>query len=248
MPSWIRSLLLRYRFRLLHNSKFPKGDLVSSLLNIAERGFSPRQIVDIGANQGKWSRKAAWVFPAANFTLIEPQQEMKPHLDRFCAQHPGARWINAGAADQMGEQLLTLHPDTVSTTFTMSEQQAISSGLECRRVPVVTLDHIANQVIGAIPELVKIDAEGFECKIIRGAESLIGNTELFLLEVPFVDPPQNWNSFAEIISFMAERGYVPYDFTSFQKRPYDGAIGLCEIAFARQAGILRNFGGWQKAA
>ena len=248
MRSWIQKLLLRHRFRVLHRSKFPKGDLVSSLLNMAERGFDAKHIVDVGANHGKWSRKAAWVYPQATFTLIEPQQEMKPFLDRFCEEHPRAEWINAGAADQMGEQLLTVHPDTVSTTFTMSERSAKASGFECRSVPVVTLDHVAQNVIHAIPDIVKIDAEGFECKILRGAQSLVGKTEVFLLEVPFVEPPENWNSFAEIIAFMAERQYVPYDFTSFQKRPYDGALGLCEIAFARQQGILRNFGGWSKAA
>lgn len=248
MPAWFRSLLHQCRYKVLHSSKFPKGDLVSSLLNVAARGFEPTQIVDIGANRGKWSRKAAWVFPRAGLTLIEPQHEMKPHLDRFCAQHGKARWINAGAADTMGEMLLSVHPDTVSTTFTLSEQRAKAGGLECRRVPVLTLDHLVEQVIESIPEIVKIDAEGFECRILQGAERLIGTTEMFLLEVPFVDPPQNWNSFAEIIRFMADREYVPYDFTSFQKRPYDGALGLCEVAFVRQQGVLRNFGGWHKAA
>jgi len=244
----LRSLWQKFRFRLTHASKFPKGDLVSSLLKLAARGLEPTQIVDVGANAGKWSSKAALVFPRCAFTLIEPQIEMRTPLDRFCRSHRSARWINAGVADHVGEMTLTVAADTVSSTFTVPESDASTSGLVQRRVPVITLDHLVKNVIHAIPELVKIDAEGFECRILQGAQTLIGRTELFLLEVPFVDPPANWSSFAQIIAFMDERDYVPYDFTSFQTRPYDGALGLCEVAFARRHGLLRSFGGWAKAA
>lgn len=244
MPGWLRSLFHKYRFRVTHRKKFPKGDLVSFLLNVRDRGFQPKHIIDVGANRAKWSSKAAEIFPECDFTLIEPQTEMQADIERFCSRHPKSRWLQAGAADAMGQQTLTVNPDTVSSTFTMSAAQAASQSFEQRQVPVVTLDHVATQVIQATPELVKIDAEGFECRILAGADKLIGKTELFLLEVPLVDAPEQWSSFAEIINFMAEREYVPYDFTSFQRRPFDGAVGLCELAFARRAGQLRSFGGW----
>lgn len=248
MPDWLRSWLHKLHFRVTHASRFPKGDLLSSLMNLASRGFEPTHIVDVGANAGKWSRKAARVFPRAAFTLIEPQIEMQTQLDRFCRQHGRARWINAGAADVVGEMVFTVAPDTVSSSFTIPAGESLGNGLRQRRVPVITLDHLASQVIHAIPQMVKIDAEGFECRILQGARGLLGQTELFLLELPLVDPPTNWNSFAEIIAFMDREDYVPYDFTSFQRRPYDGALGLCEVAFARRCGILRSFGGWAKAA
>lgn len=48
-----------------------------------------------------------------------------------------------------------------------------------------------------------------------------------------------------LIAIMSEHGYAPYDFTTFQRRPYDHAVGLCEIAFARENGMLRAHLGWQ---
>ena len=129
MPSWMQSLLQKCRYRLTHTAKFPKGDLVSFLLNVAERGFTPTHIIDVGANQAKWSAKAARIFPRCDFTLVEPQHEMRAQIDRFCMRHPRARWIQAGAADEAGELLLTINPDTVSSTFTMSKEEAESSGM-----------------------------------------------------------------------------------------------------------------------
>ncbi len=246
--AWFRKVMSKVRYRVTHTSKFPKGDLTSFLLNVAERDFRPAHIVDVGANRAKWSEKALAVFPDCQFTLLEPQIEMKPHLERFCQASPGSTWITAGVGEELGELAMTIHPDTVSTTFTRSSDSAEASGLQQRVVPIITLDHLVENVIEVVPEMVKIDAEGFECKVMRGGQSLIGKTEVFLLEAPLIDPPENWASFAEIVAMMADYGYVPYDFTTFQKRPHDGAVGLCEIAFARRDGFLRSFRGWAKAA
>lgn len=244
MHPWLRALYKRFRHRITHTSKFPKGDLISTLLNLDDRGFRPRHIIDVGANHAKWSRKAHRVFPECIFTLVEPQIEMQPFLDAFCRQAPGSRWIQAGAGAQPGELTFTVIPDTVSSTFRLSAQEAAAQGFQQRSVPIVTLDQLVQDAGYPIPELVKIDAEGFEAEVMKGASTLIGKTELFLLEAPLVDPPSGWLSFAELVALMVDYGYEPYDFTTFQKRPYDGAVALCEIAFARRQGQLRQFGGW----
>ena len=235
----------RFRFRLTHSSKFPKGDLVSFFLNIQKRGFEPACIVDIGANCGKWTSKAMRVFPQADYFLVEPQLEMAPELERLCFHHRNVQWLNAGVGDHCGELPFTVVPDTVSSSFTFSANDAAASGYQQRSIPLVTLDDIVDNHIGMIPDLVKIDAEGFESRIMSAASKLIGKTELFLLEAPLIDPPNaEWSSLLELMQMMKQLDYEVYDFTSFQRRPYDGAVGLCEIAFVRQGGLLRKYAGW----
>lgn len=244
MNRWLRSLYGNLRYRVTHTSKFPKGDLIAFFLALAKRGFEPTHILDVGANRGKWSRKASRVFPRCQFTLIEPQVEMACHLDAFCRRHPGAQWINAGAGASMDRKTFTVCPDTVSSSFAISAEEAGRRGYQRREVDIVTLDHIVADHIGKVPELVKIDAEGFEVEILRGAGSLLGKSELFLLEAHFFGPKSHPCRLQNLIPLMAEYGYAPYDFTTFQFRPYDHAIGLCEIAFAREQGILRAHADW----
>jgi FkbM family methyltransferase len=244
MQTWLRRLYCRYRHRVTHTAKFPKGDLTSFFLNLADRGFEPRHLMDIGANEGKWSRKARRVFPNCRFTLVEPQIEMRAALERFCLRSPGSQWINAGVGEELGELPLTVVPDTVSSSFTVAEETARAKGYSRRVVPIITLDYLVERVTHCIPDIVKIDAEGFESRILRGAGKLMGQTEIFLLELPLIDPPPGWSSFLDLVAQMDEYGYVPYDFTTFLKRPHDGAIGLCEVAFARKRGVLRAHGDW----
>jgi FkbM family methyltransferase len=221
----------------------PVGNLRSFLEDIRARGFTPNHIVDVGANKGEWSWVAHEVWPHAKFTLIEPQVEMKPYLDVF-TKHVDSQWIQAGAAESIGNLTLTINPNSVSSTFVLSEREGREAGLLTRRVvPVVTLDSIL--VEGAnTPELVKIDAEELELSVLRGAKQYFGSTELFIVEVSHFEWHQSTSTFVDIVAFMRERGYLPYDFCGFMRRPLDGALALTDVVFARERGLLRSQTRW----
>ena len=244
LRSSAKELFARFGYRVTHETNTPVADLAGFCRNIKARGFAPKRIVDVGANRAAWSTTVRSVFPDADFTLLEPQIELKPYLDRFCADAKSARWINAGAGDADGELTFTPFPDTVSSSFATSADEASAMGLEQRVVPVTTLDTLCADVIGAIPDMVKLDVEGFEHKVLEGSKTLIGQTELFLLELTLFEPRADSKVFHEMVALMADLGYRVYDFTTFQFRPLDGAIGLCEAVFAREAGQLRADPSW----
>ena len=182
------------------------------------------------------------MFEGAAFTLIEPQEEMSEHLDRFCSGRSEASWILAGAGAQPGKLPLTLSEKLDGRTLTMSEEDARARGIKQRYVDVVTLDGVVAASDLPIPDIVKIDAEGMDLQVVRGAASLLGKTELFFLELPlFGSQHQSWHS---IVAFMHEHGYEPYDFTDLNRRKSDAALGLVEMAFARKNGVLRDHTGW----
>jgi hypothetical protein len=47
---------------------------------LKQRGFAPKHIVDIGANHGEWTRTALKYFLDAYYTLVEPQDHLKIHI------------------------------------------------------------------------------------------------------------------------------------------------------------------------
>jgi FkbM family methyltransferase len=209
---------------------------------IAKKGLRPTHIIDVGAHKGSWSRDAHAVFPGCAYTLIEPQVEMKPDLDRFCSEVKGSRWILAGAGASEGELPITVRADDpTASSFAVSEEVARSHGYERRIVPLVTLDSICEESGLPPPEIVKIDAEGFELEVMRGASKLVGVTELFFLEVPILEYlSANNQCLFDQLRFMRDLGYELYDFTDFNRRPSDGALALVEIAYAKRSGILRD--------
>ena len=237
----IDKLLTRFNYRVNHVSKFPKAKLSATMLNLAERGFEPTQILDIGANKARWSQDAQAVFPDCAFTLVEPQIEMKPYLDSFCSSGPDCQWIQAGVGKENGRMPFTVVPDTVSSSFAFTKEQATLSGYEQREISIFTLDHLIEYHLESVPDIIKIDAEGFEHEILLGGNRAWGKCELVFLEAHMLGDDNHPSSLISLTQTMSDLGYAPYDFTWFGKRPTDeGAIGLCEVAFALKDGFLRN--------
>ena len=156
----MRRRLRRIRERRERRRQTPRANLRRFLASVRERGLDPRHVVDVGANVGRWTERALQAFPTCRITMLEPQVEMTRHLERLCAAHERARWIQAAVGKACGEAVLTVNDDPTSSSLAYSAEDAAAHGWERRVVPVVTLDHLAKAELKAIPEIVKLDAEG----------------------------------------------------------------------------------------
>ena len=236
-----------YQFRKLphrlRSTNRTVGDMPCFLQDLADRGFRPRNILDVGANEGLWTRRAAAVFSGASFVMIEPQQEMRPHLEAVCREIPTARTIQAGAGAAAGELVLTIWEDLQGSSLLPREDTPQMGDKEKRVVPIITIDSLYPEA-GSLPDLVKLDIQGFELEALKGAQTLFGRTEMFILEVSLYEFLPNCPLISEVISFMSQRGYQIYDFPGFSRRPLDGALGQADIAFAREKGFLRASCEW----
>jgi hypothetical protein len=103
-------------------------------------------------------------------------------------------------------------------------------------VPVTTLNQIVASSDAPPPDMVKIDAEGFDLKVLAGASDLFGKTDIFLVEV--VVCANYDNRVAEVIRFMAKAGYNLMDITDLNRSPKHGVLWLCEFAFLRDGSPL----------
>jgi len=215
------------------------------LEDIKARGAVFRNLLDVGGNVGYWSRMAKKFWPDLNCFLIEPQSHLGPHLDRFCAEFPGSRWVNAGAGSAPGELTLTLWEDSAGSSFLPAESTELKTSGKQVRVPIVTIDSLIESGKFPVPDLVKIDVQGFEIEALKGATKLFGPVEAFIIEVSLFRYLPGQPLAHEVVSYMGERGYVVYDFPGFLRRPADGALGQCDICFVRDRGTLRTNDRWE---
>jgi FkbM family methyltransferase len=193
-------------------------------------GFAPKNIVDIGANHGKWTRTVLEYFPDANYTLIEPQDHLKADIQDLIAKGHKLNWINAGVGDQPGTLMFTVAERDDSSSFVPSAQASNRPQIP---IPIRTLNEIVASSGRPAPELVKIDAEGFDLKVLTGASELFGKTEVFLIEA-LVCASGYENSMLEVLRRMDAAGYKPMDITDLNRSPKHGVLWLCELAFVRK--------------
>lgn len=233
----VESALARFGYRLapLEVSR-PAYGLDCLFASLKGFGFAPKHIVDVGANRGFWTRTALKYFPEAAYTLVEPQDELRVYIQDLVDRGCRIRWVHAGAADKRGLLPFTVRERDDSSNFTANEAEAQAAGLRRTTVETRTLDEIVASGSFPTPEMVKIDAEGFDLKVLAGASGLIGKTEIFFIEAAVRG---SWeNTVLEVMQRMAKQGYGLLDVTHLNRSPKYGVLWLVELAFLRKGSRL----------
>lgn len=250
MKTLVRGVLRRLGYDIVAMPKPPRsrcralGGHEQLLTDLGARGFSPKVILDVGANRGEWATMAAPIFPEAVFILIEPQPEMHESLTRFVQGHPGSVLHPVAAGSEDTTLPMTIWPDRDGSTFIFTEQEARAANCERRDMPIRTIDAMIGERDLPMPALAKLDIQGFELEALRGARTLLGQTEVFVLEVSFFVSDARGTDFAAVVRFMDDAGYKLYDFCGFLPRPHDGALGQADAVFVRKEGYFRRHLGW----
>lgn len=198
-------------------------------------GTAPELLFDIGANHGRWTRKALRYFPEVRVLMVEPQEQLRQHSRDLIASGM-AEWRTAGVADKCGEMRLFLPPRDDSASFAISEGEALKHGYGSVMVPVLTIDAlVAEQAV--VPGIIKIDAEGFDMKALASASAALGVTDVIFVECAVVDPEAE-NVPEKLLPFMWERGYRLFDVTELNISPKSGVLWLAEFVFVRKESKL----------
>ena len=234
MKNLIQSLFgkIGYRITKLDSVWTPDFGLESFLPLLKNFGFAPRHILDVGANHGHWTRTALRYFPDAHYTLVEPQDHLKSHIQDLLAAGHKITWINAGAGDTPGIFPFTVSHRDDSSTFVLDADQARAAGQQQVMMPIRTLNEIVSSSAAPVPEMVKIDAEGLDLQVLAGSSHLLGTTDVFLVEA-CICSPGGINTAHAVISFMTQAGYRLIDITDLNRSPAHHVLWLAELAFLR---------------
>lgn len=253
---YLKALLKKsgYEIRSINNrveiepgsSKRPIGRQDLLLQDLKKRGLQCYSIIDVGANLSNWSRMAKKIYPDASFCLIEPQIEMKEELEKFCTEFKDSIYILAGAGSKKEILTLTIWEDLAGSSFIPLPDNALKQSGKQREIEIITINELIETGKIKIPQLIKLDVQGFELEALKGAAKTFGITDVYILEVSFLnfhDTP-GIPVFYDVVKFMHDRDYVVYDFPGFLRRPYDGALGQCDICFVKKDSFLRKSNAW----
>ena len=161
---------------------FEKDKLLENFFNnIKTMGFVPQHIVDVGANHGTWTREAIKYFPNANYSLVEPQNWLQPSFQDLLDKNPKIKYYPMGVGSEIGSFKFTIVDRDDSCSFRFTEEEAKARGFEQKEIAVSTINELFKETNPA-PDLIKIDAEGLDLKVLEGASDFFGRTEVFMVE------------------------------------------------------------------
>lgn len=188
------------------------------LLELLEllRPHNPRVIFDVGANIGTWTLLAKSVFPHAEIHAFEP---LKQHATKFRASVKGLTGITLHE--------VALGPEGVSVKMHVSDYSDASSILEFsaigrREWSLSKIDEVSLQLRGldaliaenkiSFPDVIKLDVQGFELEVLKGAVQTLSRTRAVIAEVSFKEFYRGQCRFDEVVAFLSANEFHAYAF------------------------------------
>ncbi len=220
--------------------KQPKSSrytLEGALEHVVGIGFIPQTVIDVGAGFGTPCLYDN--FPKAKHILIEPLEENRLYLEKIARELPGSEYLIAAAHAATGNVVLHVHPDLLGSSLYWEEEDSDVNGIP-RTVPAVTLDEVCQKRNCLGPYLIKVDTQGSELDVLRGASRILQETEYVVLEVSLFNFFKQGPQIFDVITFMKTMGFVVYEALDYKYRPLDGAMAQMDLVFVRETGIFRK--------
>jgi len=199
--------------------------------NLKSKGFIPKHILDIGANHGTWTREVIEIFPNAQYSLIEPQYWLEKSSLDLQKKHL-VKFYPIGMGDRNENLTFTIHERDDSSSFRFSDTEGEKLGYRTIKTQMLTIDSFLKENSLPVPEIIKIDAEGLDLEVLKGAESTFGITDVFLVEAS-VHQKEFPNTILRVTEFMNEKGYEIFDFTDLNRPFGNQLLWLVEILFIK---------------
>jgi FkbM family methyltransferase len=199
-------------------------------------------VLDIGANIGAHTLSLAQlVGPGGRVMAFEPTDFAFRKLSRNLELNPSlaARvdayhcFLTAGDGTGVPNAIHSSWPLTVEAGL---HAKHLGRAMQTGAAQARSLDSILNERAHRKVQLVKLDVDGFECDVLRGATALLRDTRpIFVMELAPYVLEERGTSLDELLSHFLSSGYVFYDERT--RNPLPSSVGELQQMITNGGGI-----------
>jgi FkbM family methyltransferase len=198
-----------------------------------------RTIIDVGANTGQFSSAVAALVPDARIYAFEPLPDCFANLSRRLKKRTNFRAFMVALGDRPGESVFWRSSFSESSSLlTMTKLHEDSFPWSAVHTPesvtVRTLDSYLPQLKLDARVFLKLDVQGFEARVLRGAERMLAHVHYVLAEASFYPLYEGQDSFEDIHRFLSDHGFEYKGSMDQLPSPTDGSILEADALFIRK--------------
>ena len=211
---------------LLKKIEIPFMD--ASLMRLKKAGFEPTFWVDVGAYKGEMVAMLRGIWPEAKGICFEGQASALAGLKEKIGEDSKVTVVEklVGAASS---KMVVLHGQETSASIL---EEHVNPQSVRQVVEMITLDEEITKKFQIIKEvLIKVDTQGYELEVLKGAEGLLKYTGALILELNLIEIHKGVPLVDEVISWLKSRGFLMYDIAGLTRRPKDRALWQADFIF-----------------
>jgi FkbM family methyltransferase len=197
-------------------------------------------VLDVGANEGHYGEALRSGGYAGRIVSFEPLSSARPELERRATTASGWETLPFALGDTAGTRVFHVAGNSVSSSLLPMAARHLGSAPESayvseESVDVRRLDDVAPDVIRPGERVwLKVDAQGFELPILRGAEQTLERVEVVETELSLVELYEGQALFGDMLDHLTSRGFGALSLEPLFCDPLTGELLQVDGVFARR--------------
>ena len=202
-----------------------------SLQNLKKKGYYPNVVIDIGAYEGHWTKDLLEVFPNAIVLMVEAQKSKEMYLKTIAQQNKNVTYSIKLLSAEDNKQVIFNENETASQINVLATEEQRLSG---KTKTTITIDTLLKNLSYPLPNFLKLDVQGHEVEVLKGAIKSLATVEVCLLEVTLISLGDGSPLIIELMNFMDSLNFQMYDISQFIRRPLDKAMYQMDVFFVKK--------------
>lgn len=234
LKEWIKGAVARMGFHIMRINQSPRHTFMGL------RRFDIRTVLDVGANVGQFARYVRRFVPKAQVHCFEPNPAAFRELDSWARGEDGVVAVQLALGDKAGTAEMYVHKNH-NPSSSLLKSSAVCTKLypfteeqEKVEIRLELLDNYVEQLGGILQGgvLLKLDVQGFEGSVLRGARRVLQQVRVCLVEVSIETLYVGQSTFSEVHDCLVEAGLV-YAGNFAQAFGADGRVVFVDAVFIR---------------
>ena len=189
-------------------------------------------IIDVGANEGQFATMARFCWPKAEIVSSEPDPSA---ASKFINNHKFDKKIRLhqialGSSDC--KRVLNISENTAQNSF-LQEIGLKSKKKKTTLVKIKSLDKVFKIKPKKI-YLLKLDVQGFELEVIRGAKNILNQITFILVEISVAHMYENGAKIEDVWRLLRKAGFIYYSIVDQYRCVNSACIQQIDVLFIKK--------------
>jgi FkbM family methyltransferase len=200
---------------------------------------SIKTVIDVGAHTGQFASAIRAILPEAYIYSFEPLSDCCHQLTRRMSKHGRFQAFCVALGDQRGETTFWRNSfSKASSVLPMSDIPKTAFPWTAKSTPVNVRMHMLDDYTDKMDlkskVLLKIDVEGYELNVLKGATRVLERIDYILSEMSYYSLYEGSALFHDVYSFLYENGFTYIGTWDQVVSPQNGTILQADALFTRK--------------
>ncbi len=230
---------LKDQFGLLIERDNP-ANVGGTLIKYLIKKYDIKHVVDVGANVGQYGNFIKSIDFHGRIDSFEPIEKCFLKLKEEASKHDNWFVHHSALGDFEGSSQINISNNFESSSILKTVDQIpmfedlISANIS-ETINVTTLDVIMKNKLNYGNAYLKIDTQGFELQVLKGAINNLAKFSCIEVETSFTSVYKGGSKVEEIIGLLNNHGFRPYNLSKGMQNPKTGQLFEMDIYFVKES-------------